>query len=116
MKPDVYLPLANPVDLQPAIQDIHTFTLDETGNLVLQQSPVDVIRLQNNPASIRELVSEFAQSLSVPFVDPTASFQQSVMAGDSPFLLYDTHWNGHGHDLVAAEIARSIASHPCGAR
>jgi hypothetical protein len=59
---------------------------------------------------IDKLFAEFCQSVDVPCLDLTRSFQAAVRDGHMPYAMADSHWSPSGHawvaDLLAAELHR----------
>ena len=114
-KPDIYFPLAtNPEQLAPTLQGWSPWHLNPAGDLiqVVGESP-DVPVMQLNAPVGRDLMAEFARDQDVFFVDPTKAMMDIAQTGDSPFMVYDTHWSATGNQLVADLVAEKISSSDC---
>lgn len=114
-KEEVYFTAAlDPAQLAPTVRDVVPLHLDELGHL----SPavgktVDPVALQRTILAGRDAAAALAQKAGLLFVDPTAAFVQSVAAGQDPFMVYDSHWNALGHQLIASQMARALQGRAC---
>lgn len=115
-KPEIYFPLVlDPSQLEPTLWDLIPLQLDSGGELVPDPgTPVEVLDLRRNALAAREALAEFAREQNMVFIDPTDLMIQSVLAGEDPFMVYDSHWNTLGHELVARAAAEALAAAECG--
>jgi hypothetical protein len=114
-KPDVFFPLvAESGQLSPSLRDVTSYSVDDSGYLVTSSaSSVDVKTIQENSFAGRDVIQSFAQRYRLPFIDPSDKMIQSVMHGDDPFMMYDSHWNALGHEIVAEEVANVLRFADC---
>lgn len=114
-KPDVYFPLAsNPAQLEPALRELTPYSLDADGGIKpAPGEPVSVELIRANANAGRELVSSFAQQNGLLLIDPMPAMVQAVLDKEDPFMVYDSHWNSLGHELVAQEAARILQLNSC---
>jgi len=114
-KPDVYFPLvAESGQLAPSLRDVTSYSVDDNGYLVTSSaSSVDVKTIQENSFAGRDVIQSFAQRYRLPFIDPSEKMIQSVMHGNDPFMMYDSHWNALGHEIVAEEVANVLRFADC---
>jgi len=75
-------------------------------------------RVGSAPASVQidferahALAEAFLGETRIPYVDLYPSLRAAVGRGERPYLNRDMHWNGHGHDLVAAALERWLVDH-----
>jgi hypothetical protein len=61
-----------------------------------------------NPEVLGNMLASLCESLGVPFLDPTASFQQRSEAGELVYLPYDTHLSPFGHEVLADLVADKL--------
>ena len=61
----------------------------------------------------RDAVAAFAQANHLTLIDPTPRMVEAVLSGDSPFMVYDSHWNSLGHQIVAQTAAETLSSAAC---
>ncbi len=114
-KPDIYFPLAtNPKQLAPTLQGWSPWQLNSAGDLIQAAGEIqDVPSMQLNAPIGRDLMAEFAREQEVFFVDPTQAMMDAAQTGDTPFMVYDTHWSATGNQLVADLVAQKINSSNC---
>jgi hypothetical protein len=114
-KPDIYFPLAtNPLQLEPTVRDVVPYRIDPDGEIIPDpgvRMQVDAVRKNANAG--RELITSLAQQNGLLLVDPTEVIVKAVLDGENPFMVYDSHWNSLGHELVAREVARVLQTNPC---
>jgi len=114
-KPDVYFPLAqHPEQLNPVLRDIIPLHLNSTG--WIEPDPdgdISVEVLRQNALVGRDLVESFARENDLLWIDPNDALSHSVLAGQDPFMLYDSHWNQLGHQIVADSIVELLQNAAC---
>ncbi len=114
-KPDIYFPIvAESMQLEPSLREVKPYSIDDDGYLVTTDaSSVDIETIQGNAFAGRDLIQSFAHLNRLPFIDPSEKMIQSVLHGDDPFMVYDSHWNALGHEIVAEEVARVLKYEDC---
>ena len=114
-KPDTYFPLAkHPEQLKPALSDVIPYHLNSDGWIVADPDgdlPVDMIR--QNALAGRDLVESFARENDLLWIDPNDALVQSILGGQDPFMVYDSHWNQLGHQIVAKTVVESLKKATC---
>jgi len=115
MKPEIYFPLAvNPAQLEPALRDVLPLRLAANGDLVSDTAArPDIAAMQAQALAGRDAVAAFAQAHHLTLIDPTPRMVEAVLSGDSPFMVYDSHWNSLGHQIVAQAAAETLNSAAC---
>jgi hypothetical protein len=105
-KPDIYFPLAtDPSQLSPTLVGVTPFILGSNGYLVSdRENKADIQMVLRNLHAGSELLARFAREQQIAYIDPTAEMIASVMEGNDPFMVYDSHWNMLGHQIVAQSI------------
>jgi hypothetical protein len=111
-KPEIYFPLAlEPAQLEPALRGLVPLRVDPDGGIVPDPGRrADVLRLRANAQAARDALAAYARARGLVFIDPTALFAGSVLAGNDPFMVYDSHWNDRGHALVAQAVREALAA------
>ena len=69
--------------------------------------------IERNVYAGRDVIRSFALQYRIPLIDPTESLQRSVLDGKDPFMLYDSHWNELGHELVTKDVIKYIQNSDC---
>jgi len=112
---EVYFALATDIaQLRPAVAGLPSWHLEATGELVLDRTrTADVELLRSQVSVARGLLRELAQELGLVFIDPTDAMMEAVLAGQTPFMQYDTHWSSLGHELVASLVAHELVAADC---
>lgn len=59
-----------------------------------------------------ELLGEWCRGAGIEYVDTTPLLETEVSRGVHTYFVDDVHWNAHGHDIVAAGMARILAASP----
>jgi hypothetical protein len=115
IKPDIYFPLANdPDQLSPVLKGLAPLRLKPNGILAPDPTAhVDIMTLRNNAMVGRDVIAEFARQHGLAFVDPSQSFIQAILNGTDPFMVYDSHWNETGHQLVAQQVMTTLQNQDC---
>lgn len=114
-KPDFYFPLATkPEALELTLGDAAPYALNENNELVIDTGEkLDIETVHKNANAGRELVSHFAQQNNIVLFDPSEAMVQAELDGISPFMVYDSHWNSKGHEIVAQEVAKILSASTC---
>ena len=114
-KAEVYLPLAHtPEELLPVQKYLIPWKLDDQKWLFQDRSAQsDLSEMQSNARASRDLLAELASSFGIPPVDPTEAMMQSALKGTDPFMVYDTHWNDAGHQIVAQAVIQALQNTNC---
>ena len=113
-KPDIYFPLASHLhQLDSTVKEVVPYKLNEDGTLKQDGRPPPVSLIQQNAFAGREVVTAFAKSNGLVLIDPTQAMEEAVLQGNDPFMVYDSHWNSLGHELVARETAQILQNTPC---
>jgi hypothetical protein len=114
-KPDVYFPIAlDPNQLNPALRDILPFHLDPDGWVGPDPGGVlSIGDIRQNALVGRDLVKSFARENDLTWIDPNDALVQSILEGQDPFLVYDSHWNQLGHQIVAGVVAEALQEAAC---
>jgi hypothetical protein len=115
-KEEVYVPLAvQPAQLRPALSAGWTqWQLEANGQLSQGGTPAESpAALQLTAGGARALVLDFAGRHGIVVADPTEAMRAAALAGDDPFMRYDSHWSATGHALVAQTVAASLAAATC---
>ena len=100
--------------LEPALREVIPYYLDADG--VIKPAPgklTNVGTIRDNADAGRELLASFAQQNDILLIDPKQAIVQAVLDNHDPFMVYDSHWNSLGHELVAREAARILQLNPC---
>jgi hypothetical protein len=111
-KPEVYFPLAlDSSQLVPALRDLIPLALTADGELAPDPArPADIDEMRANALAARDALADFARANGLVFIDPTGRMVRAVLDGNDPFMVYDSHWNLLGHELVAQTVAATLAS------
>jgi hypothetical protein len=114
-KPDIYFPLArHPDQLNPALRDISPLHLDPDSWVVPDPGgDLSVDEIRRNALVGRDLVKSFADDNHLTWIDPNDALVQSVLDGQDPFMVYDSHWNQLGHQIVAGVVAEALQKATC---
>jgi len=114
-KPDVYFPLAQyPEQLNPTLRDFLPLHLDADGWIKPDpDDDISVEQIRQNALVGRDLVESFALENGLLWIDPGDGLSQSVLAGQDPFMVYDSHWNQLGHQIIAETIIESLQKATC---
>ena len=114
-KPDIYFSLAaNPEQLTPTLSEYGTLHPNEQSNLVAnaEQRPDIQTVLDNLPAGQR-LLQTFAETYHIPLIDPTEQLSQAILDGQNPFMVYDSHWNYLGNEIIAQAAWQTLTENTC---
>jgi hypothetical protein len=96
------------------VREVTPYRLEADGRVKPAKGEVlSVETIRQNANAGRQLVTAFAQQNNLPLIDPTQAIVQSVMDGNTPFMVYDSHWNGLGHALVARQAAQVLQASSC---
>jgi hypothetical protein len=114
-KAELYFPLASdPAQLNPLITALHPLRLDENRRLVSDSlSTTDMTALVRNAPAGRDLLASYTLEQRLAFIDPSPAMIASILAGQDPFMVYDSHWNELGHQLVANAVSQTLQSSSC---
>lgn len=102
-KPDLYFPLAlHPEQLQPTLREVVPLQIGASG--WLEPDPdggltEDIIR--RNVLVGHDMVQDFARQNGLLWIDPNDVMHDAAVAGQDPFMVFDSHWNQFGHQIVA---------------
>ena len=114
-KPDVYFPLAeHPEQLAPALNEVIPYRLNSDG--WIEPDPagdLSVDEIRQNALVGHDRIERFAEENDLLWIDPNAAMLQSILDGQDPFMVYDSHWNQLGHQIVAEVIAESLQHAAC---
>jgi hypothetical protein len=111
----IYFSLATaPEQLAGALTQVTPWKLDETGNLIQDNTrPVSIPGMQANGNAMRELLKTFAEQQHVFLVDPTEQLEEAALHGTDPFMRYDTHWSDTGHTIIAHQVTEALQQATC---
>lgn len=114
-KPDVYFPLAqHPEQLSPSLREAIPYRLNSEGGIEHDPgSAISVDLVRQNALAGHDLVESFARENDLVWIDPNDALVQSVLEGRDPFMVYDSHWNQLGHDLVAETVIEALSKASC---
>lgn len=114
-KPDVYFPLAlHSEQLNPALENYHPLGLDPDGWITIEpDGKMTIETIRRNSFVGHELVKEFAQQNNLIWIDPNEAMIQSTLNGHDSFMLYDSHWNQLGHQIVADITLTALKESTC---
>jgi hypothetical protein len=114
-KPELYFPLAeDPGQLEPTLTGLHPLVLTEDFSLSPDpRDAVDIESLRRNAGAGRDLLAEYARSQDLVFIDPSLAMIASILDGQDPFMVYDSHWNQLGHQLVAEAVLQTLQQEGC---
>ncbi|MBN1535552.1 MAG: hypothetical protein JW908_02385 [Anaerolineales bacterium] len=114
-KPDVYFPLASHVEqLAPTLTGYSPLRLNADGWIEADPAhalTVNIIR--QNALAGRDLIESLALENDLLWIDPNDALVQSVLDGQDPFMVYDSHWNQLGHQIVAETVYESLIKATC---
>jgi hypothetical protein len=114
-KPDVYFPLVlYPEQLEPSLREYIPLKPNSGG--WIEQDPggeMSVDSVRQNALVGRDLVESFARENDLVWIDPNDAIIQSVLDGQDPFMVYDSHWNQLGHEIVAETVIESLQQATC---
>lgn len=115
MKPDIYFPLATDASqLEPTLKGLVPLHLDADKRLRPEPGAVtDIEQLRRNAFAGRDVVAAWAKAAGLVFIDPAPRMVETALAGVDPFMVYDSHWNAAGHELVARAVAEALINAPC---
>lgn len=105
-KTQVYWPLAERFFSPAKLQEAADFYSQYTGSM----TRIDDVRM--NRLAQNDLLREFCAAEGIPMVDLTDVLERQVQSGRQVYFPDDTHWNAHGHDVAARELARFLADRP----
>jgi hypothetical protein len=110
---NIYFALAdNPAEFSPALYGWQGWQMDANGKLVTGAAP-DLTQMHLNALAARDLVSSFASTNNVLFIDPSQAMLNAAGNGHLPFMEYDSHWSALGHQLVADAAAQALSQSAC---
>jgi hypothetical protein len=114
-KETVYFPLAiDPEQLEPALGRWEPWRLDSSGALTQSGERAPSVEvMQANATAGRDILAEFAGENGLPLIDPTDRMIRAVLAGDSPFMHFDTHWSALGHEIVGQMVFEMLREVDC---
>jgi hypothetical protein len=114
-KPDVYFPLAlHPGQLEPSLREFAPLRLNPGGTVERDEGGAfSVDQVRQNALAGRDLLADFARQNSLAWIDPNEALVRSVLDGRDPFMVYDSHWNQLGHEIVAEAVAATLQEAPC---
>ena len=114
-KAELYFPLASqPAQLNPLSSTLRPLRLNENKRLVTDpQGTADAAVLSSNAAAGRDLLAAYALEQNLAFIDPSPAMTASILNGHDPFMVYDSHWNELGHQLVAQAVSQTLQFSPC---
>jgi hypothetical protein len=108
MKPDVYFPLVtDPAQLEPTLLGLEATSPSKA------EAPVLIRTLQANALVGRDALATFASQHHLIFIDPSERLRQAILQGTDPFMVYDSHLNAVGHQLIAQTAAEALSSGDC---
>lgn len=115
MKPDIYFPLAiEPAQLEPTLAGLLPLRLEADRRLRPDPTAsTSISELQRNALAGRDTVATWAKEAGLVFIDPAPKMIEAALAGVDPFMVYDSHWNALGHELVAQAVADELANAHC---
>lgn len=114
-KEDTYLSLATqPTDFAPVLTHVKPLQLDADGHLVGDATQtLTPATVQANALVGYTTVADFAQAHNLIWLDPLPAMQDSILQGQSPFMVYDSHWNALGHQIIADTVAADLPTASC---
>lgn len=115
MKPDIYFPLATePSQLEPTLGGLLPLRLAADNRLQPDPTATATIHeLQRNAFAGRDTVAAWAKEAGLVFIDPAPTLIETVLSGADPFMVYDSHWNAIGHEVVAQAVTDALSQAPC---
>jgi hypothetical protein len=99
--------------LEPSLGEVFPLKLNSEGWVERDQSgaiSVDIVR--QNALAGHDLLESFARENNLVWIDPNDAMIQLVLAGQDPFMVYDSHWNQLGHEIVAETVIESLQEEP----
>lgn len=112
-KETVILPLAEDLSgMADALRAAGSYRLSG-GALAHSEAGADPAVIGGNADAAADLLLGLSEDLSLCLADPSPAFRQAVREGSDPFMRYDTHWSGWGHELVAEALAGMMESGAC---
>jgi hypothetical protein len=114
-KPEAYFPLAsNPDQLIPTAKSVKPLLQGSNGFVVPDQiDSTNINMVISNIDAGRKMVTDFANQQNIPLIDPTESFQEAILHGEDPFMVYDSHWNLTGHQIAAQIASKKLSKLSC---
>jgi hypothetical protein len=115
MKPEIYFPLTlSPSQLEPTLGGVIPLHLTQSGELAADptQRP-SVLSMRANALAGRDALATYAKGNNLLFIDPTSRMVEAVLGGADPFMVYDSHWNNLGHELIAQSVAAALQTVEC---
>jgi hypothetical protein len=104
----------DPSQLEPALRGLIPLRLDRNRELI--EAPdrrPDIQKMRANALAARDALAAYVRENQLVFIDPTKRMVQSVIRGDDPFMVYDSHWNTLGHRLVALSVTDTLTTAEC---
>jgi hypothetical protein len=112
-KETVYLPESvDPAALEAALAAAGSW-IRVGGELRRSSIGPDPLAATAEASAAEELIREFSADQSICLVDPTPAFEEAIREKGEPFMVYDTHWSGEGHAIVAREVAAALGDGTC---
>lgn len=114
-KPVVYFPLiTQPDDLKPVLATVTPLQINSAGRLSPNSNlPMDVDTLIANAYAGNEVLSAFANDHDIVLIEPTSLFQEAIMKGHDPYMVYDSHLNAYGHQILAQLVNEQLQTSNC---
>ena len=114
-KPDVYFPVARfPEQLSPSLREVVPLRLNAEGWLEKDPGGAGSVDMVIRNAMVgHDLIESFARENGLVWIDPNDVIIQSVLEGRDPFMVYDSHWNQRGHEIVADTVVDSLNRASC---
>ncbi len=104
----------HPEELAPAMGQVVSWGADGSGRLRQDGSvAVSVASLGAHAFAARDALARLAQEVGAAWIDPSEAMLAAYRGGASPFMSYDTHWSGLGHQIVAGAAARTLNEASC---
>ncbi|MFC2163289.1 hypothetical protein ACFLRF_06365 [Candidatus Altiarchaeota archaeon] len=66
--------------------------------------------LVRDEESVIRITREFLRSEGISYIDLTASFNESMSKGTSPYFQWDGHINGQGHNIISKQVSKMIGA------
>jgi len=114
-KPDIYFPLADlPHQLDEVVRGVAVYQVKNDGQITpSQEYPLTPEMVQQNAFAGRDLILTWANVNDVLVADATPLMLDALRNGQDPFMVYDSHWNMLGHELVSQAVLEVLQKGAC---
>jgi hypothetical protein len=100
--------------LEPSLREFAPLRQNPGGTVERDEGGAfSVGQVRQNALAGRDLLADFARQNGLAWIDPNEALVRSVLDGRDPFMVYDSHWNQLGHEIVAEAVIKTLQNAPC---